>query len=233
MLVLDKIFPEGIMLPDFFHGKNVLHLPTVKCHIYTTMTGAMKNAFGGLLNTKRHYTHSVIHQTLVDLLHIQQEIHTGIFTVMDGTTAGNGPGPRTMIPVEKDYILASGDSVAIDAISAKMMGFDPMGLKKIRLATEAGIGTGRLENIEVVGADISQENFGFDVGDNAASKVGDAFWFGPLKKLQHLMFHTPLVYAFIWASFVYHDYVWYPNKGKRMVQDWKQTKWGQLFEKYE
>jgi len=233
MLVLDKIFPEGILIPDFFPGKNVLHLPTVKCHIYTTMTGAMKNAFGGLLNTRRHYTHSVIHETLVDLLNIQKEIHAGIFTVMDGTTCGNGPGPRTMIPVIKDYLLASGDSVAIDAISAKLMGFDPMSLKKIRLATEAGLGTGILENINVVGADNSQENFGFTVGDNAASTVGDMLWFGPLKWLQHLMFHTPLVYFFIWGSFVYHDFIWYPNVGKPIVQDWMKTKWGQLFQKYE
>ena len=57
MHVLDQIFPEGILIPDDFHGTNIVHLPTVKCHIYTTTTGAMKNAFGGLLNTKRHYTH--------------------------------------------------------------------------------------------------------------------------------------------------------------------------------
>ncbi|HWL89345.1 MAG TPA: DUF362 domain-containing protein, partial [Polyangiaceae bacterium] len=104
--VLHKIFPEGIQIPDYFLGKNIVHLPTVKCHIYTTTTGAMKNAFGGLLATKRHYTHSWIHRTLVDLLAIQKEIHSGLFAIMDGTTAGNGPGPRTMIPVVKDYMLA-------------------------------------------------------------------------------------------------------------------------------
>ena len=53
MRVLDQIFPEGIEVPDAFHGTNIVHLPTVKCHIYTTTTGAMKNAFGGLLNTRR------------------------------------------------------------------------------------------------------------------------------------------------------------------------------------
>ena len=68
MHVLDKIFPDGIKIPDYFFGKNIVHLPTVKCHIYTTTTGAMKNAFGGLLATHRHYTHSWIHKTLVDLL---------------------------------------------------------------------------------------------------------------------------------------------------------------------
>jgi uncharacterized protein (DUF362 family) len=72
MHVLDRIFPEGIYIPDFFLGKNIVHLPTVKCHIYTTTTGAMKNAFGGLLHNHRHYTHSWIHRTLVDLLAIQK-----------------------------------------------------------------------------------------------------------------------------------------------------------------
>ena len=61
----------------------------------------------------------------MDLLAIQKEIHTGLFAVMDGTTAGNGPGPRLMMPVEKNVILASADQVAIDAVSAKLMGFDP------------------------------------------------------------------------------------------------------------
>jgi uncharacterized protein (DUF362 family) len=118
MRVLNRIFPEGIHIPDYFVGKNIVHLPTTKCHIYTTTTGAMKNAFGGLLNTRRHYTHSWIHETLVDLLAIQKEIHPGLFAIMDGTTAGNGPGPRTMYPVVKNVMLASADQVAIDAISA-------------------------------------------------------------------------------------------------------------------
>jgi uncharacterized protein (DUF362 family) len=142
MHVLPRIFPDGIRIPDYFLGKNIVHLPTAKCHIYTTTTGAMKNAFGGLLATHRHYTHSWIHRTLVDLLAIQKEIHTGIFAIMDATTAGNGPGPRTMIPVIKNYILASADQVAIDAVSAKMMGFDPLSLEYISVAHEDGLGVG-------------------------------------------------------------------------------------------
>ena len=41
MLVLDKVFPKGIKIPDFFPGKNVVHLPTTKCHIYTNITGSI------------------------------------------------------------------------------------------------------------------------------------------------------------------------------------------------
>ncbi|MHC4663602.1 MAG: DUF362 domain-containing protein [Planctomycetota bacterium] len=234
MRVLHRIYPEGFRIPDYFHGKNILHQPTVKCHIYTKTTGAMKNAFGGLLNRKRHYTHSVIHETLCDLLAVQKEIHPGIFCVMDGTTAGNGPGPRTMIPVEKNVILASGDQVAIDAVAAKMMGFDPMSIKYIRLAHESGLGVGDMKEIEIVGDDVSGESWNFHVGDNFVSSVGSSCWFGPLKWLQRLMFHTPLVYPFIWGSAVYHDMYWYPFKGKPVVRKWLDTtQWGRLFSRYE
>lgn len=233
MLVLDQIFPEGIRIPDYFQDKNIVHLPTMKCHIYTTTTGAMKNAFGGLLNTKRHYTHSWIHETLVDLLAIQKEIHSGLFAVMDGTTAGNGPGPRTMYPEVKNVILASADQVAIDAVAAKMMGFDPMGINYIRLAHEAGLGVGRVEEIEVVGEDVSRESWGFRVGDNGASRVGDLLWFSPLKAIQNLFFRTPLVNVFILGSEVYHDYYRWPARDRHVFERWlAQTPWGRLFRQY-
>jgi len=233
MHVLHRVYPDGIRIPTFFHGKNIVHLPTMKCHIYTTTTGSMKNAFGGLLNRRRHYTHSVIHETLVDLLAIQKEIHTGIFTVMDGTLCGNGPGPRTMIPVEKSLVLAGSDSVAIDAVAAKIMGFNPMGIDYIRMAHEDGLGVGNTSEIEVKGADIREMNFGFRVGDNFASRFGNLFWFSPLKRIQRILFHTPLVYLFVFGSYFYHDCIWWPFVGKRLMETIKvNTPWGRLFEAF-
>jgi uncharacterized protein (DUF362 family) len=233
MRVLARIYPEGIHVPEFFAGKNIVHLPTVKTHIYTTTTGAMKNAFGGLLNTRRHYTHSWIHETLVDLLVIQKELHSGLFAFTDGTICGNGPGPRTMVPVEKNYILASSDQVAIDAVAARMMGFDPLSIGYIRMAHEDGLGCGDARDIEVVGEDISNVNFHFWVGDNLASHVGDACWFGPFRGIQWLFFQTPLVYIFIFGSFFYHDFLWWPLKGKAIQRDLAQTsQWAKLFAQY-
>jgi uncharacterized protein (DUF362 family) len=233
MLALDKVFPHGIHIPDFFFGKNIVHLPTVKCHIYTTTTGAMKNAFGGLLATHRHYTHSWIHETLVDLLAIQKEIHAGLFAIMDGTTAGDGPGPRTMRPHVKNIMLASSDQVAIDAVAAKLMGFNPMDIKYIHLAHRAGLGTGKPEEIKLVGDDISQESWNFTVGDNMASHVGDMMWFGPFKKIQRLFFHTPLVHLFVFGSESYHDWYRWPVKDKKIYENWlATTQWGKLFGAY-
>jgi uncharacterized protein (DUF362 family) len=235
MNVLDTIFPEGIQIPDYFFGKNIVHLPTTKCHIYTTTTGAMKNAFGGLLNTRRHYTHSWIHETLVDLLAIQKEIHAGLFAIMDGTTAGNGPGPRTMYPVVKNVMLASADQVAIDAVSAKMMGFDPMSLQYIRLAHEDRLGTGDPRDIDIVGdVEAAQEDWKFHVGKNLVRVGGgDLIWFGPLKRFQKLFFHTPLVNGFILASDVYHDFYRWPLVDRKVFERWcETTAWGQLFLRY-
>lgn len=234
LLVLDQVYQEGIRIPDFFFGKNIVHLPTVKCHIYTTTTGAMKNAFGGLLGTLRHYTHTWIHETLADLLAIQKEIHTGLFAVVDGTTAGNGPGPRTMFPEEKNLILAGADQVAVDAVSAKLMGFDPLSIKYINLAHQRGLGCGDHRDISIVGEDISNVNWHFSVGDNLASRAGDLLWFGMLSRLQGFFFRTPLVNVFILGSEFYHDYYRWPLRDRLVFKRWlSSSPWGKLFASYD
>jgi hypothetical protein len=139
-----------------------------------------------------------------------------------------------MIPVVKGYMLASADQVAIDAVAAKMMGFDPLGLEYIRVAHDDGLGVGDPAEIEIVGDDISGESWGFSVGDNAASKVGDVMWFGPLKRLQKVFFHTPLVSLFAAGSEAYHDYYRWPLKDRAVFERWRaETEWGKLFSRYE
>jgi uncharacterized protein (DUF362 family) len=234
MLALDHIYPQGIHIPDYFVGKNIVHLPTVKCHMYTTTTGAMKNAFGGLLNRHRHYTHTWIHETLVDLLAIQQEIHPGILATMDGTTAGNGPGPRTMEPVIKNVILASADQVAIDAVAAKLMGFEPLDIKYIRLAHERGLGVGDAAEIELVGDDVSGENWGFEVGYSFHRFLAWMAWYGPTRFLQKLVLRTPLVIIPTFMSEFNHDWVHWPLKERHVYEDWRaNTAWGRLFARYQ
>jgi hypothetical protein len=209
----------------------------VKTHVFTTMTGAMKNAFGGLLNERRHWTHPVIHETLVDLLMIQQKIHRGVFAVMDGTFAGDGPGPRCMIPRVKNVILASADQVAIDAISAKLMGMDPLSIKFIRLAHERGLGCGDPKDIEIVGdEDVAAENWHFDGPFKKmtfASRMQHKIYWGPLRKPVEWSLKTvlaPWAYA---ASVVYHDSFWYPLKAKALMREVLASPWGRLFRGWE
>ena len=236
MLALPEVYHrDGIRIPKFLVGKNIIHLPTVKTHVFTTITGAMKNAFGGLLHFQRHWTHAQIHETLVDLLRIQKDIHPSVFAVTDGIFCGDGPGPRAIRPHIKGYMLASADQVAIDAVSAKLMGFDPLSIKFIRLAHEAGLGTGDVREIEVVGEDISGVNFHFRGNEETfASRGQKAIYHGPLKPLEKMLLQSPIVPWSYAASRLYHDVYWYPAHGKKRVEDiLENTEWGRLFRDYE
>jgi uncharacterized protein (DUF362 family) len=237
LLVLNDVYPMGFHIPRRFIGENIIHLPTIKTHIFTTTTGAMKNAFGGLLNERRHWTHPVIHETLVDLLMIQKKIHRGIFAVMDGTFAGDGPGPRCMTPHVKNVLLASADQVAIDAMAARMMGFDPLTLPFIRIAHDRGLGCGDPRDIEIVGdTDAADERWNFEgpfANMTFASKMQHKIYWGPLKKPLEWTLKTVLAPWSYIASVVYHDSFWYPLRGKTQMEQVLASDWGRLFRSWE
>jgi hypothetical protein len=236
-LCLNQVYPDGFMIPKRFIGENILHLPTVKTHVFTTTTGAMKNAFGGLLNERRHWTHPVIHETLVDLLTIQKRIHPGVFAVMDGTFAGDGPGPRCMIPHVKNVLLASADQVAIDAVSAAMMGFDPLrDIRFIRLAHERGLGCGDPREIRIVGDQAAAgERWSF-VGPfkkmTFASRMQHKIYWGPLKGPMEWSLKTVLAPWSYAASVLYHDSFWYPTH-QQLVHEILASDWGRLFQHWD
>jgi len=236
-LRLNQVYPRGFFIPRRFLGSNIIHLPTVKTHVFTTMTGAMKNAFGGLLNEHRHWTHPVIHETLVDLLQIQKEIHRGVFAVMDGTFAGDGPGPRAMIPHVKNVILASADQVAIDAVAARLMGFDPLSIRFIRLAHDLGLGCGDPRDIEIVGdRQAAEENWHF-VGPyrrmTFAARMQHLIYWGFLKRPLEWSLKTVLAPWAYLASVLYHDSFWYPLRARRRMAAVLDSPWGRLFRNWE
>jgi uncharacterized protein (DUF362 family) len=232
LLKLDQIFPEGIEIPKIFTATNVIHLPTVKTHGHSVTTGAIKNAFGGLLKEVRHYAHKYIHEVLVDLLIMQKELHPGIFSVMDGTVCGDGAGPRTMVPKVKNVILASADSVAIDAIAAKIMGFEPMSIPYIRMCHERGLGTGNPAEIEVVGEDIAEMNFAFRSKKSLVIWGDQMLRIGFLRSFEKILLHSPLIVWAPFASNIYHDLFWYPTIGRKMIRKFAKTEWGELWERY-
>jgi uncharacterized protein (DUF362 family) len=233
LVVLDKVYPQGVFIPKALVGMSMIQLPTVKTHVFTTITGAMKNAFGGLLHRDRHWTHAVIHDTLVDLLMIQHEIHPGLFALMDGTFAGDGPGPRAMRWHQKDILLASADQVAIDAVSAQLQGFDPMSLRFIRRAHEMDLGVGDPRQIKIEGYDIQQEPaWGFRQEDTFASRGQKMIYHGALKPFEKLLLRTPIVPWAYFASNFYHNVYWYPFIGRKRVESALENPWGELFRSY-
>ncbi len=244
-----KIFPDGFLIPKFYVGKPIIHLPTMKTHGHTGAIGgslkqtsgemkqggitcAMKNAFGGLLTKRRHFSHQYMSEVLVDLLIIQKQIHPNIFAIVDGTVCGDGAGPRTMFPRIKNMILAGYDQVAVDTVVAKMMGFEPLELPAIRMAHEEGLGCGDFNQIDIVGEDISNINWNFKVkrslviwGDQMVRK-------GPLQFLYPLFKSELFFLGPTYASMIFHDMFWYPTIGKRRIRKFFQSEWGKMFLNY-
>jgi hypothetical protein len=110
-----------------------------------------------------------------------------------------------------------------------------MTLPYLRIADEQGLGHARREDIEIVGdTALADQRWGFSVGDNGASMVGDVMWFGPLKRFQKLFFRTPIVNLFVLGSEAYHDYYRWPLRDRRVFEHWREsTHWGQLFDYYQ
>jgi hypothetical protein len=134
---------------------------------------------------------------------------------------------------EKNILLASADQVAIDAVSAKLQGFDPLNLRFIRKAHELDLGIGDPTQIEIVGYDIETEPpWNFRREDTFASKGQHMIYHGPLKPLEKVLLQSPIVPWAYFASNFYHNVYWYPFVGRKRVESALNTQWGQLFQSY-
>jgi len=219
---------EDKLMPTIIKGSQVIHLPTIKCHGHSQMTCAMKNAFGFLKEVRHHY-HLKIHEILVDLLRLQQEYCRNLFAFVDGTIAMDGGGPRTGIPHVKDYVVAGGDMVAVDAVVAKMMGFNPMEIGFLKIAHDEGLGNADLSDIDMVGEDVSKIDFHFK------TKMDPVIYLDRLFRgsfLEPLMFRTLLFRAFVFGSHHYRN-MWLRIIGRKHIKRIMQTEWGKLFQEYQ
>jgi len=221
---LEKIFPDGIYIPERFSGCAIIHLPTMKTDALSMIAGTMYANFESLLDERSMRAYSALHEALVDAFTIAKELFRGIFTVMDGVFAGEGPGPLSYMPHEKNLILASSDPVALDAVAAAVMGFEPMTIPFIRLAHDAELGTGDIGEIEILGEDISGMHFDFHAGQSGMDtrirlmekKLAGTF-LAPLSRL---------------LTVLYSDFYWYVGVGEKLIRNAMKGNWGTLFESY-
>ena len=142
-----------------------------------------------------------------------------------------------MTPHVKNVILASADQVAIDAVAASMMGFDPLDIKFIRLAHERGLGCGDIREIEIVGdQEAAAQRWNFDGPFKKmtfASRMQHKIYWGPLKKPIEWSLKTFLAPWAYLASVVYHDTLWYPLVARTKMRAALDSDWGKLFSNWE
>ena len=104
---------------------------------------------------------------LVSARPIDLQIVDGIRSI----AGGEGPWIRGVTPVAPGVLIAGTNPVATDAVCVAVMGFDPMSDRgtapfktsdsMLRLAEDVGLGTRRLDRIEIVGRRISDVVFDY------------------------------------------------------------------------
>ncbi len=168
------IIPRGkvlkeIELPKIVIDANlIISVPKMKTHDQSSVTLSLKNMFGIQSDLDKRKLHSTlgVFQGVADLCTI---IKPGL-AVVDGIIGLEGLGPIFGTPIERDLIIAGTDPVAVDAITSMAMGFTPAEIELTQIAKEQGIGIMNLDEIEVLGASITDVQYRFKRGNEAVQE---------------------------------------------------------------
>ena len=150
--VLKSLFVSRIVM----EADVVINLPKFKTHSLTTFTGGIKNLYGVIPSGLRRRFHGDylrtedFSQMLVDIFSVVRPQ----LTVMDGITAMEGEGPGSGQLRKLGLILASSDTVALDAVATKIIGLEPSEVLTTRYASDRKMGISDLDGIEIRGEQI-------------------------------------------------------------------------------
>ena len=122
-------------------------LPVLKTHALTYFTGALKNQWGCL----PQYDRILYHRCIDPLLATLHRVLRPKLAVMDGIIGMEGRGPTNGRPRPTDVILASQDSVALDATAMRLIGLDPLRARHVVLTSQQGLGRMSEAELEVDG----------------------------------------------------------------------------------
>ena len=154
----NELVPEFYIAKPVLNADVVINLPKLKTHSFTLFTGAIKNLYGVLPGFYKKTIHALepsplnFAKILVDIF----EIVKPQLTLMDGILAMEGEGPAAGKPRPLGLIIASKDSVAVDAVASCIIGYKPFDIDTTRIAHQRGLGTGKLENIEILGENLEE-----------------------------------------------------------------------------
>lgn len=157
---------KEVHLPKIVVEANaIISVPKMKTHDQAEVTLALKNMKGVLPDAYKRKFHHIfgVFQSVADLMTVMKPA----FSIVDGIIAMNGLGPAFGDPIELDLIIAGKDAVAVDAVTAKIMGFEPQECGCVREAAESKIGIIDLDKIGVVGEPITKVQRRFQRAEEA------------------------------------------------------------------
>ena len=126
----------------------IITVPVMKTHDQTEVTLGMKNLKGLLIDTQKKDFHKKgLIEGVVDwCLHLKPCLE-----IIDGTYGQQGLGPIFGETKKMDLIVGSKDLVACEAVTSKIMGYEPKEVMITNAAYKRGFGEMDLSKIEVIG----------------------------------------------------------------------------------
>lgn len=151
------VFHKAKVFKPFLEADRVINLPKMKVHLAGSVTLGLKNWNGIIPNEhpsgQQQGTHRIdLGQKFVDLYRVRK----ADLTFIDGIFATEGQGPAVGTPVEMNLFIAGTDTVAVDAVTAYVMGFEPREIPSIRIAATEGLGEADINKIEIAGTPIAE-----------------------------------------------------------------------------
>ena len=152
-------FPQGRMIKRFevispiATADAVINLCKLKTHMFTYMTGAVKNHFGVIPGLAKPGYHAKLKDTgrfatmLLDLT----ELVGARLHLMDAVLAMEGEGPFAGEPRRVGLLLASTNPVALDAVGGEIIGLARDSNPVLVEAARHKIEPNRLEDVELIG----------------------------------------------------------------------------------
>lgn len=159
----------------------VINLPKLKTHSLTLLTCAVKNMFGVLPGFRKAEMHKLFPKPAPFsrmLVELYRNVRPAL-NIVDGVMAMEGDGPSSGKPRLTGIVAAGTDAVAVDAVMARVIGFDPAGIDTIRIAGEEGLGTADPSLIDVTGDAADYRDEGFSLPSNTGMRLIP----GPLARL--------------------------------------------------
>lgn len=203
----------------------IVTLPILKTHCLSRMTFALKNQWG-CIHDMRHNLHTVLADALADVnVYFKGKVR---FAVGDVLIAMEGNGPKTGTPVEVGYVLAGSDLVAMDAVGATIMGYDPKNVEVITKCETAKVGT---KNFKIIGDKPPVIDFVKPDQKKQAVFLFEMALRHSGKWVEWLLFKTPMIYIFLLSAKIYNEIWWYLF-AKQRAETMMRTRWGQMWRSY-
>lgn len=115
----------------------IINVPTMKTHLLTNITVAMKNMYGTFPEESKAKFHRF---AIEDVIYEVNNAFTPNLTIVDGSIGGEAYGPLSCRPLYYQTVIASNDVVAADSIASQLMGYDPMDVVHIQKGHNLGLG---------------------------------------------------------------------------------------------